>query len=193
MKKAVFAAAVLCASLAQPGPAQAQSTTVKFLQVPGIPGDSLDRNHRDWIDLLSFGQTLTPARGRRMTCQGEIVKLLDRASPALWAAVASGDTFPEMTIEIARAGADQAVFLQQKLLDVRIRRVSFQENGPVPAEALTLLPRSIVLRFTPQDQAGRPLPAIERTISCDSREGHHDDDEEEARRAPRALPRESLP
>lgn len=189
MKKAVFvAAAVLSASVLPPRPAQAQATTLKFLQIPGIPGDSVDDRHKDWIDLTSFGQTLTPARGRRMSCQGEIVKYLDRASPALWAAVATGDTFPEITLEIARAGGDQQVFLQQKLIDVRIQRVAFQDGGTVPSEALTLLPQSIVLRYTPLDPRGRPLPAIERTVACDGRDGRHD--AEEADRSPRALPRE---
>ncbi len=173
MKRTVLTLALACASLPAALSVRAQdagvtsSNNAKFLQIPGIPGDSTADRHKDWIDLLSFGQTLTPARGRRLSCQGEITKYLDRASPALWAAVASGDSFPEMTIEFANAGGrGEQVFLQQKLIDVRVLRVVFQENGSAPVEALSLLPESIVLKYFPEMRDGTQGPAIERTISC---------------------------
>jgi type VI secretion system Hcp family effector len=191
MKKVALALAVACASLvaSRPAPAQTGAGSAKFLQIPGIPGDAIDPRHKDWIELTSFGQTLTPSRGRRMTCQGEVTKFLDRASPALWAAVASGETFPEMTIEFVKDGKGEQVFLQQKFLDVMVTRVSFQENGTLPLEALTLLPESIVMKYFPQKPDGSLGPAIERTISC-ARANHDRNEASEADRTPSPLPRE---
>jgi type VI secretion system secreted protein Hcp len=193
MKHAALAVAVVGAALLASRPAEAQGGapqgTQRFLQIPGIPGDATEARHKDWIELMSFGQTLTPSRGRRMSCQGEITKVLDRASPALWAAVASGDSFPEMTVEFLKPGRGEGLFLQQKLIDVKVRRVSFQENGASPVEALTLLPESIVLKYFPQLPDGSSGPAIERTISC----AHDRDDRFEASdagRTPSPLARE---
>jgi type VI protein secretion system component Hcp len=57
-----------------------------FVNIPGIPGESLDANHADWIDALATGGNFTTN-----SC-GEFVvtKEIDRAFPLLVASVVSG-------------------------------------------------------------------------------------------------------
>ena len=74
----------------------ALAQTDAFLFIDGIPGDSVDSQHRDWIDLTSLNQNFEPGVG----CAFTVAKGFDSAGPLLWAAAAGGDTFPEMRIEI---------------------------------------------------------------------------------------------
>ena len=64
-----------------------------FLKIDGIPGESSDDKHKDWIEILSFSHGLSqPASGSRSSggaasaerCNHSdfsIVKTLDKASP----------------------------------------------------------------------------------------------------------------
>src|SRR5262245_27953060 len=117
MRKELFAAPALAATLLVSGTASAQVDT--YLLVPTIPGESTDPAHEDWIDVESFGQTLEPTKNS-VVCAGSAVKHLDAASPGLWAAVASSQVFPQMTLEMFRSGNERQRVLQETLLNVRI-------------------------------------------------------------------------
>ena len=98
-----------------------------FLQVPGIDGDSVDANHRNWIDLQRFGFNAT-AR----VCKGlSIVKGLDSASPLLSAAVVNGGVFPQVLVELRKAGGygGSLPFWTLTLKDVSILSITKNVDG----------------------------------------------------------------
>ncbi len=100
----VLAAAVLAVGLSGPGTVLAAGGT--FLKIDGIDGESTQADHRGEIELLSFtwGASQPPAgaRAARSTRASlnsfTIVKRLDKASPKLMQACATGRHIPNVTL-----------------------------------------------------------------------------------------------
>jgi type VI secretion system secreted protein Hcp len=108
-----------------------------FLKIADIKGESLDSKHRDEIEVESWSWGLTNAAtgpgggqaGRPNFTDFSFVKRLDKASPQLALASASGKHFPEVTLTGRRAsGKPSFEYLQVKLSDVQI--TSYQSAGP---------------------------------------------------------------
>ena len=98
-----------------------------FLKVEGIPGESTDDKHKDWIEVLSYSSGITQtASGSKSSGGGasseradfadfSIVKALDKASPKLAVACADGTHIPEVMLELCRAGGDKVKYMEYKL------------------------------------------------------------------------------
>lgn len=139
-----------------------------FLQVPGIDGDSVDATHRTWIDVQSFGFNAT-AR----VCQGlSVVKRLDSASPLLSAAVVNGDVFPQMLLELRKAGGNGGPlpFWTLTLKDVSILSITQNVDGALNTltEQLQLKPLTIEMTFRPLNPKGTFDTPIASTLDCKS-------------------------
>lgn len=107
-----------------------------FLKIEGIPGESSDDKHKDWIEILSFehgmeqpaSATANSAGGataERVT-HGDFVikKLLDKASPKIYEACCTGKHIPSVTIELCRAGGDKLRYLEVKMEQVIVSKAS---------------------------------------------------------------------
>jgi type VI secretion system secreted protein Hcp len=106
-----------------------------FLQLDGVPGESLDDKHKDWIELLSIGHgMLQPVSQSRSSAGGGhtgrtqhddfvITKLLDKASPKLYEAVSKGTHFSKAKIEVCRAGGGQVKFMEINMEEIVISSV----------------------------------------------------------------------
>jgi type VI protein secretion system component Hcp len=141
----------------------ASAQTKAFLFIDGIPGDSVDSGHPNWIDVLSLNQSFEPGG---LACDLTLTKGLDQASPLLWAAAALGDPFPDMRIESWRQGFDRRRLYELALATVQFKRVSTIDNAQAYAEMVALQAKSLTLSFFPVDATGRPLPPVVRTIAC---------------------------
>ncbi len=98
-----------------------------FGKVDGIPGESTDAGHKDWIEVLNYSHELTqPASASASTaggatserCQhGDFVftHYLDKASPKLAEACCKGTHIKEITFELCRAGGDKVKYMEIKL------------------------------------------------------------------------------
>ena len=95
-----------------------------FLKIDGIPGESTDDKHKDWIEILSFSYGVTQKRSptpggasaeRADFADLSIVKALDKASPKIFAACASGKHLRTVTVELCRAGGDKVKYMEYKL------------------------------------------------------------------------------
>ena len=83
-----------------------------FLKIDGIPGESTDDKHKDWIEVLSFSHGVSQrASGSASTAGGataeradfadfSIVKALDKASPKIFEASATGKHLKAVTVEL---------------------------------------------------------------------------------------------
>ena len=92
-----------------------------FLKLDGIPGESTDKRHEDWIELLSFSHginqpasTLGSSCGTRSAERADfsdlsIVKIVDKASPKLQEARVNGAHIPNVTLELCRPAGDKKV------------------------------------------------------------------------------------
>ena len=111
-----------------------------FLNVDGIPGESLDDKHDDWIDVLSFSHGISqPTSGLGITRTAErsthedftITKELDKSSPKLALACCNGDHITEVIIEVCRADTSDK-YMRYTLTDVIV--VSISQNGSSQGE-----------------------------------------------------------
>lgn len=105
-------------------PAAAQNG---YLQLGDIAGEATDRDHRDWIDLLSVSHAWdrpdagatgqTRRRGQANIDGLVVVKAIDAATPKLIEALARGTVLQSATIDWMRGGS---VALKYELTNVRV-------------------------------------------------------------------------
>jgi type VI secretion system secreted protein Hcp len=137
-----------------------------YVQIDGIKGESTDSEHKDWIEVLAFNQSLSQPEvaaanpgGGRATGRVEhqditITKHLDAASPKLYEACASGKHIKEVTIDMMRAGGDKPVkYMVVKMEDVVISHVATSGSGDSPTESISLNFRKIEWTYTQQRRA----------------------------------------
>jgi len=140
-----------------------------FLKIDGIEGDSTDETHPNEIVALSFKigvvqhTALNSAVGGISTGRPEfkpltIFKSIDKASPKLFMACASGKHFANATLVVRKAGENPVEFFKVVLTDVLISSLNEdadttdREGNPVETVALSY--SKIVWTFTPQNTDG---------------------------------------
>jgi len=120
-----------------------------FLQINGIPGESTDDKHKDWIEVLSYSSGVSQrSSGERSTggaatggrCDHQdfsIVKGLDKASPELNLHCSNGKHIDKITIELCLATGDKQPYMVYKLVDSIVSSVSIGGGGGRPNESVT--------------------------------------------------------
>ncbi len=148
------------------GEALAGGRAQAFLKLGDIKGESLDKQHKDEIDIqsFSFGVTQTGGggfgggggEGKATFSSFHVNKLYDAASPALFKGVATGEHFKNATLSFRRKGADNpGDFLTIKLDDVLI--TGYQQGGtkePPLLEGVSLDASKIDIEYRPQNADG---------------------------------------
>lgn len=158
------------AASAQPviNPVPIQTVAAIYVKFDGIDGESEDKNHRDWIDVLSFSQgqyipdSSSPRAGaaREPTIFEEIIlrKELDKASPQLAMAVNLGKVFPTVYIHVTRTLSDGArlTFYVYELKNVLVSsyHINGSRAGDIPGEKLSLNFEQIKVTYTKFDANG---------------------------------------
>jgi len=106
-----------------------------YLKIDGIPGESADANHKEWIEILSFSHMLTQRASGSPSAKGgaaaercdhhpfTIVKALDKASPKLAAACCEGTHIKEILMTLNRAGGEKLEYMRFKLSEAMITSV----------------------------------------------------------------------
>ena len=105
-----------------------------FAKIGDIKGESLDDKHKDEIEVLSFSWGVTNAAvvpggggggaGKATFQDLSIVHNIDKATPLLLRACATGTHLKEATITHRKAGKGQQEFLIVKMNDVIITGVT---------------------------------------------------------------------
>lgn len=136
-----------------------------FAKIGDIKGESLDDKHKDEIEVLSFswGVTNTGSAGTgggggagRATFQDlSIVHTIDKASPLLLKACATGEHLKEATITHRKAGKGQQEYLVVKLNDVLITGVVHGgTSGAAASETVSLVFAKVDFEYKPQKADG---------------------------------------
>ncbi|GAM09411.1 protein hcp1 [Geobacter sp. OR-1] len=140
-----------------------------FLKIDGIDGESTDDKHKDWIEILSFNHGLTQtASGSASTAGGasaerasfmdfSIVKALDKGSPKIFEACATGKHIKTVTVELCRAGGDKVKYMEYKLSECIVSSYrpggSAQGGETLPLEEVSFNYGKIELSYTVQKRA----------------------------------------
>jgi type VI secretion system secreted protein Hcp len=107
-----------------------------FLKIDGVPGESTDDKHKEWIEILSYDWGVSQPGAGTMSSGGarsaersdhsdfSVVKTLDKTSPKLALFVCNGTHIPEVIIEFCRDTGDKQKFMEYKMTDVIISSVN---------------------------------------------------------------------
>lgn len=141
-----------------------------FLKIAGIPGESTDDKHKNWIEVLSYSWGLSqPVSGSASSGGGasseradfqdfSVVKALDKASPKLMLACADGTHIDEVKLELCRAGGDKLKYMEYKLTNVLVSGYSpggaAQGGETLPLEEVSFNYGKVELTYTHQARAG---------------------------------------
>lgn len=136
-----------------------------FLDIEGIPGDSVDSVHRDAHDVLgyAFGMsnsaTIYSGGGGTGKVQFQdltVTKWLNKGSPTLRLYCANGHHIPQVILTIRKAGAEPIEFWEIKLTDVIVTSVvSGASTGEdKPSEELTFNYAKVEWSYTETDPKG---------------------------------------
>lgn len=166
MRRLLIISALVAGLLAiETGEAYAQQYRT-FMLVPGIPGSSFDEAHRDWIEVLSMSQGVSSTKKSVACSDVSIMKVLDQAGPALWAAAAVRQVFPEVRIEVVRGGESSGVVYDIRLSSAKVTSTQTSGSGELPTESVSFSYDSITLTFNAQDAKGAIHPGTPQTIAC---------------------------
>jgi len=107
-----------------------------FMNIQGIPGESNDSKHDQWIELLAFshgvsqhleGQRSRGAAGAQGRCDHgdfQLTKLLDKASPKLALFCCNGQSIPKIEVELCQAGGDKQTYMKYEMEHVFVTNVA---------------------------------------------------------------------
>jgi type VI secretion system secreted protein Hcp len=136
-----------------------------FAKIGDIKGESLDAKHKDEIEILSFSWGVTNSGSAASGSGGGsgkatfqdlvVVHNIDKASPDLMRACATGTHLKEATITHRKAGKGQQEFLVVKMNDVIITGVTHGgDTGQPYSETVSLAFAKVDLEYKPQKPDG---------------------------------------
>jgi type VI secretion system secreted protein Hcp len=138
-----------------------------FAKIGDIKGESLDSKHKDEVEVLSwswgvnqqsdnFGQGGGGGVGKASFSDLNFTHVIDKSSPLLLKACATGEHIKEATITARKAGKGQQEFLIIKMNDVIVTAVSLSSAGDAAssAESVALQFAKVDLEYKPQKPDG---------------------------------------
>jgi len=159
-----------------------------FLKIEGVPGESTDKDHRDWIEILSYSHGVTMSvepgvvGGGRTTARSEhrdfsVVKEMDKASPKLALHCCKGDRLTNIKLELCRTDGGREKYMEYERRDVIVTAVRPQgdpaSGGDRPTEEVTLNYGKIAWTYTEFDPNTRlPVGDVEAQWDVTLNEGH---------------------
>ena len=129
-----------------PGMYAQPSQAICFINLAGFPGESTNKTHAGWIDVMSWGFGVRPVMPDfRFTMR------TNKASPLLFLALPKGVHIPTVILEVYRPGVDTGnANLRITLSDLIISSfLSLGSTGSYPAEEITLKFTKIKIEYTP--------------------------------------------
>jgi type VI secretion system secreted protein Hcp len=137
-----------------------------FAKIGDIKGESSDAKHKDEIEVLSWSWGVSTTAGPgpgggggvgagKATFQDiSLTHTLDRASPALMQACATGQHFKDGLITVRKAGKEQHEYLVIKMNDLIVSSVGDSSSGDRPMESITLSYAKIHIEYKEQKPDG---------------------------------------
>jgi type VI secretion system secreted protein Hcp len=137
-----------------------------FAKIGDIKGESLDSKHKDEVEVLSWSWGVLQSgsivsgggagQGKPNFNDLAFTHHIDKASPSLLTACATGQHIKEATITVRKTGKGQQEFLIIKMNDIIITSVnpSVSSDAKFTAESVALQFAKIDLEYKPQKKDG---------------------------------------
>lgn len=138
-----------------------------FLQIPGMQGEAVEKDHVGWIEVnsLSFGHGEAPpgAPVKVQFARVNVAKRADSLSAALALLAANGQAIPQLKVEILRSiSATPVIMFKMKLTNARVASFSSSAQSD-HTDSIGLSFDTITWISTRIDSAGKPVPG---TFAC---------------------------
>ena len=143
-----------------------------FLKLDDIKGESQDKDHSDWIDVLAWSWGISNSGSFHVGGGGgvgkpsfgdmAITKYLDASSPILMKYVATGDHFTTGTLICRKPGGTKLEYMKIDLKNVLITSISDGGSGgeSLLTESISLNFQSFEVHYKEQKDDGSGGPAI---------------------------------
>jgi type VI secretion system secreted protein Hcp len=137
-----------------------------FAKIGDIKGESLDSKHKDEVEVLSWSWGVQQSgsmahgggggEGKASFNDFNFTHHVDKASPVLMKACATGEHIKEATITVRKAGKGQQEFLIIKMNDILVTSVNPSGSGDssATAESVALQCAKVDLEYKPQKADG---------------------------------------
>jgi len=137
-----------------------------FAKIGDIKGESLDSKHKDEVEILSWSWGVSQSgsiahgggggEGKASFSDFNFTHHVDKASPVLMKACATGQHIKEATITVRKAGKGQQEFLIIKMSDVLITSVNpgGSADAPAFAEGVAMQFAKVHLEYKPRKADG---------------------------------------
>jgi len=135
-----------------------------FLKLGTIKGESKDSKHEGEIDILSWSWGIAQTgsvghgggggAGKANFSDLSIMHALDKASPVLMAACATGEHIKDATLVARKAGKGQQEYLIIKMTDILITSVQPSGSSEEPMESVSMQCAKVDLEYKPQKPDG---------------------------------------
>ncbi|MGY8526884.1 Hcp family type VI secretion system effector [Paracidovorax citrulli] len=136
---------------------------------PAIKGESQDKDHKDWIEVLSWEHRMKQPRSATASTAGghtaercehgemTFTKDMDVVSPLLYQHVSGGTTFDEVTIDFMRADGEgkRVKYLEIKLKNAILGAVEALVSAEgLPTDRFSLKYAAVQWKYTQQKIGG---------------------------------------
>ena len=137
-----------------------------YLKMPGIKGESQDKDHKDQIDVLAWSwnasqnvvQSTGGGRGVSRVNAGDlqITKFVDASSPLLMEATCTGKHFTDVLLTIRKAGGGQKEYMKWELKNCIVSSIQVGAHGEEDrfTETISLNFEEINFGYMPQKPDG---------------------------------------
>lgn len=137
-----------------------------FLKIDGIPGESTDDKHKEWIEITSYQHGIhQPASSTASSTGGasaervnfgdlSVAKLVDKATPKIFEACCTGKHIKEVIIEVCRSGGDKQKFLEVRMEQVLISSYNQNAGGEFPQESISFNAGKFKITYSQQKRDG---------------------------------------
>lgn len=139
-----------------------------YLQIEGVPGETLSEGYENWIELQDFDLSASQTASATSTSSGGatsgraymsdmlVRKAVDNATPKLHEACCGGKHFKKVSVHVFRAGDPKVKYLEIKLEEVIISSFTLTGNGnqagAFPSELIALNYGRIQLVYSKQSR-----------------------------------------
>ncbi|HBN75397.1 MAG TPA: type VI secretion system tube protein Hcp [Planctomycetaceae bacterium] len=139
-----------------------------FLQIDGIPGESTDSKHKDWIEIIDYSHTMAQKISDTASSSGAraseranhglfiVTKDLDKSSPKLAVSLNTGASIAKVRMELCRATGDKQLYMVYEMSDVIVADITVQGDmtgeRSVPTEVVSFNYGEIEWTYTVTDQ-----------------------------------------
>ena len=140
-----------------------------FLKIDGVEGESTDDKHKGQIEIDSFSWGVSNAgsmatgggTGKASFSDFTITKTVDKSSPKLMQAVATGEHLKTVDLSMRKAGGTQMDYYVIHLEDVLVSSYSTSGgSGEAPMESISFNYQKIEFQYIPTNADGTAAAAV---------------------------------